>query len=104
MKISKEKNYEELLFCYLCSGATDPCSVKSPDCVLCVSLVLELNEGETWWVPGNPDILQLPVLFEGILDLVFGGGVAQVSDVNLAGQVPLAVMRHGLVYSDLQRR
>lgn len=69
-------------------------SVQRAARVLGVPFVLELDERETGRVPGDPDVAQRAVLAEGTLDLVLGRGRAQVADVHLAGQVPLAVACH----------
>jgi len=45
-------------------------------------------------LPCNPDISERSVLSEGILQLVLGGVVAQVADVDFAGDIPVAMARH----------
>ena len=65
-------------------------SIQSSHRVLGVPRVLKLDEREARRVARDPHVAQVSVLAEGVLDLVFGGTVAQISDVNLALQIPVA--------------
>lgn len=69
-------------------------SVQRAARVLGVPFVLELDEGETGRVTGHPHVAQGTVLAEGTFDLVLGRRRAEVADVHLAGQVPLAITGH----------
>ena len=54
------------------------------------------SERETEMVvsPGHPDVLQRPVLGESIFEIVLGGVVPEIADVDLARDVPITVPRH----------
>ena len=77
-------------------------SIQSSHRVLGVPRVLKLDEREARRVARDPHVAQVSVLSEGVLDLVFGGTVAQISDVNLALQVPVAG-GHGSCFVFLKR-
>ncbi len=79
---------------YGSSGSTNSGPVQSGARVLGVPLVLELDEGKSGRVSGHPNVSQLAVAIEGILQLVLGRVVSKVTDVDLAAQVPFAMVRH----------
>ena len=61
----------------------EPGAVESPDGVLGVPVVLELDECEAGRVPGDPHVPQRTVLGEGVLDVVLARVVPEVADVHL---------------------
>merc|ERR1719229_972203 len=69
----------------------EPGAVESPDGVLGVPVVLELDECEAGRVPGDPHVPQRTVLGEGVLDVVLARVVPEVADVHLAGDIPVAM-------------
>ena len=82
---------------------TDPGAVEAPNSILGISRVLKLDESKTWRIPGHPDVFQWSVLSEAVLQLILVGVVAEIADVHLAINVPVAVSRrHGGVLSVLE--
>ena len=73
----------------LCVGSktatypAEPGAVESPDSVLGVPVVLELDECEAGRVPSDPHVPQRTVLGEGVLDIVLARVVPEVADVHL---------------------
>ncbi len=70
-------------------------SIKGPNCILSISRVLKLHEGEAGGVARHPHVPQSPVLAEGLLDLATGCIGAQVADIDFATWVPVLVAGHG---------
>ena len=68
----------------------DSRSVQSAHRVFGVPWVLKLDKREAGRVTCDPDVAQVSIFAEGVLQLVFGSTVAQVSDVHFAFQVPIA--------------
>jgi hypothetical protein len=73
---------------------TNAGSIDSLDCIFGVSGILELHERKAWRVSGNPHVPKGSIFGEGVLQLIFGGVVAQVTDVDLAGDIPITMTRH----------
>lgn len=57
--------------------------IQRPNRVLGVPGILELYEGEAGRIPGHPNTPQMPVVAEGVLQVLFAGVVAQVAHIHL---------------------
>ncbi|GMR50760.1 hypothetical protein PMAYCL1PPCAC_20955, partial [Pristionchus mayeri] len=62
----------------------DSRSVHGLHCILCISLVFVLDEGEAGRATRHPHLEDLPVATEGVLDLLRRGVRGQTSDVDLS--------------------
>jgi len=84
------------------TGAGDPRSIQAAHGVLGIPRIIKLDKGEAGRIPGHPDIAQRSVLAERAFNVNFGRAFAQITDIHLAIQFPLFVMRfplgHGLRY------
>ena len=58
-------------------------SVERSDSILSISWIFKLNKSKSRRVPGHPDVLQLSIAVEDILQLVLADVVAQVTHVHL---------------------
>ncbi len=77
-------------------------AVDASHSVLGVTGIFELDESEAGRIAGHPHIPEWAVLCERVLQLVLGGVVAEVADVNFAGDVPITVARHDDYFDNLK--
>ena len=67
--------------------ATNPGAIQLPAGVLCITLLLHLNESKSWRPLSDPYFGDAPDLADGVLDVVLVGVVWEAADVDLSNWV-----------------